>query len=80
MEKYTEYYCFSPQRNERRGWMGDAALTVNEALYNFDLVKFYVNFLNLITDVQLADGQVPDFVPGNSATTPIQIGEPRYQQ
>ncbi|UJR06990.1 hypothetical protein I4U23_011278 [Adineta vaga] len=55
-----------PQRNERRGWMGDAALTVNEALYNFDLVKFYLNFLNLICDVQLPDGQVPDFVPGSS--------------
>src|SRR4051812_7736320 len=57
---------FSPQRNERRGWMGDAALTVNEALYNFDLVKFYLNFLTLIGDVQLDDGQIPDFVPGNS--------------
>jgi hypothetical protein len=45
--------------------MGDAALTVNEALYNFDLVKFYLNFLNLISDVQLAGGQVPNHVPGN---------------
>ncbi|CAF4818099.1 unnamed protein product, partial [Rotaria magnacalcarata] len=27
-----------PQRQERKGWMGDAALTVNEALYNFDLI------------------------------------------
>ena len=62
---FSELYCFSPQRNERRGWMGDAALTVNEALYNFDLVKFYLNFLNLICDVQLPDGEVPDFVPGN---------------
>jgi alpha-L-rhamnosidase len=46
--------------------MGDAALSVNEALYNFDLIKFYVNFLNLIVDVQLDNGDVPDFVPGNS--------------
>ena len=57
---------FSPQRNERRGWMGDAALTVNEALYNFDFVKFYSNFLDLIGDAQKDDGQVPDFVPGDS--------------
>ncbi|CAF2815602.1 unnamed protein product [Rotaria sp. Silwood2] len=55
-----------PQRNERRGWMGDAALSVDEALYNFDLIKFYQNFLNLIIDVQRDDGEVPDFVPGNS--------------
>ncbi len=63
--KYSWEFYFSPQRNERRGWMGDAALTVNEALYNFDLVKFYINFVNLITDVQLPDGQVPDYVPGS---------------
>ena len=43
--------------------MGDAALTVNEALYNFDLIKFYLNFLNLIIDIQLADGSIPDTVP-----------------
>ena len=55
----------SPQRSERRGWMGDAALSVNEALYNFDLIKFYINFLNLIVDGQLTDGEIPDFVPGN---------------
>ncbi|CAF3947905.1 unnamed protein product, partial [Rotaria sordida] len=36
-----------PQRDERKGWMGDAALSVNEALYNFDLIKFYLNYLNL---------------------------------
>jgi alpha-L-rhamnosidase len=45
--------------------MGDAALSVDEALYNFDLIKFYLNFLNLIVDGQLKDGEIPDFVPGN---------------
>jgi hypothetical protein len=55
--------CVSPQRDERRGWMGDAALSVNEALYNFDLIKFYLNFLNLIDDVQHSDGSIPDVVP-----------------
>ncbi|CAF3871451.1 unnamed protein product, partial [Rotaria magnacalcarata] len=52
-----------PQRDERKGWMGDAALTVNEALYNFDLIKFYLNFLNLIGDIQLRDGSIADTVP-----------------
>ena len=37
-------YLFSPQRDERKGWMGDAALSINEALYNFDLIKFYIKF------------------------------------
>jgi alpha-L-rhamnosidase len=44
--------------------MGDAALSINEALYNFDLIKFYENYLNLIGDMQLENGQVPDIVPG----------------
>ncbi|CAF2633920.1 unnamed protein product [Rotaria sp. Silwood2] len=52
-----------PQRDERKGWMGDAALSVNEALYNFDLIKFYLNFLTLIMDIQLKGGFVPDTVP-----------------
>ena len=34
-------------------------------MYNFDLIKFYQNFLNLIVDVQLDNGDIPDFVPGN---------------
>ncbi len=46
--------------------MGDAGLSVNEALYNFDLIKFYHNFLNLITDIQRDDGALSDIVPGNS--------------
>jgi len=43
--------------------MGDAALTANEALYNFDLIKFYHNFLNLLVDDQLANGELPNYVP-----------------
>ena len=52
-----------PQRDERQGWMGDAALTVDTALYNFQLVLFYTNFLSLICAVQLDDGSIPDTVP-----------------
>ena len=50
--------------------MGDAALSVNEALYNFDFLKFYLNFLNLIADVQLPDGSIPDTVPVTFAGYP----------
>jgi alpha-L-rhamnosidase len=55
---------FSPQRHGRRGWLADASLTTDEALHNFDLIKFYHNFLNLITDVQRSDGTVPNYIPG----------------
>jgi len=60
-------YC-SPQRSERRGWLGDAALSVDEALYNFDLIKFYENYLNLIVDEQSMDGDVPERVPDGGYT------------
>ena len=34
-----------PQRDERHGWMGDAQLTVEEATFNFDTIRFYSKFL-----------------------------------
>ena len=59
-----------PQRNERRGWMGDAALSIDEVLYNFDYVNFYLNFLTLIADNQSPDGAVSDTVPFAVGTSP----------
>ncbi len=50
--------------------MGDAALTVNEALYNFDLIKLYINFLHSIVDSQGTDGAVPDTVPFSDGDYP----------
>ncbi|CAF1153893.1 unnamed protein product [Adineta steineri] len=51
------------QRQERRGWLGDAALSVDVALFNFDLYGLYVNSLRNIADVQHADGSIPDTAP-----------------
>ncbi|CAF3962794.1 unnamed protein product [Rotaria sordida] len=59
-----EIYEPTSQRDERTGWTGDTALSVDEALYNFDLMKFYLNYLNLIIDLQLANGAIPDVAPG----------------
>ena len=52
-----------PQRNERRGWMGDAGLSIDETLFNFDYINFYLNFLTIILDNQTPDGAVSDTVP-----------------
>ncbi|CAF3447303.1 unnamed protein product [Rotaria sp. Silwood1] len=52
-----------PQRNERRGWMGDAGLSIDETLFNFDYVNFYLNFLTMISDNQSPEGAVSDTVP-----------------
>jgi alpha-L-rhamnosidase len=59
-----------PQRNERRGWMGDAALSIDEVLYNFDYTNFYLNFLTMITDNQASDGAISDTVPFTVGTSP----------
>ena len=35
-----------PQRDERLGWFGDAQVTAEEALFNFDMALFYKNWLS----------------------------------
>ena len=64
-----------PQRDERKGWLGDAGISVDESLYNFDSGHFYPNFLDLIQDVQAADGSVPDTVPFSYGT---RHGDPNW--
>lgn len=52
-----------PQRDERMGWMGDAQLSAEEAIYNFDMATFYTKWLEDIKEAQKEDGSVPDVVP-----------------
>lgn len=52
-----------PQRDERMGWMGDAQLVAEEAIYNFDMAAFYIKYLQDIRDAQKADGSLSDVVP-----------------
>ncbi|MCX8171517.1 MAG: family 78 glycoside hydrolase catalytic domain, partial [Candidatus Bathyarchaeota archaeon] len=52
-----------PQRDERMGWMGDAQLSAEEAIYNFNMVNFYTKWLRDIKAAQSEDGSVPDVVP-----------------
>jgi alpha-L-rhamnosidase len=59
-----------PQRHERRGWMGDAGLSIDETLFNFDYVNFYLNFLTMISDNQSLDGAVSDTVPFTVGSSP----------
>ena len=53
----------SPQREERQGWMGDAVLSAEEAIFNFDMAAFYSNFVRSIQLAQKPDGSIPDVVP-----------------
>ncbi len=52
-----------PQRDERHGWLGDAHLSAEEAMFNFDMAAFYTKYLRDIQLAQKEDGSLPDTVP-----------------
>ena len=53
-----------PQRDERLGWMGDAQVRAEEALFNFDMADFYSNWLNGIrVNQDAASGDIPIISP-----------------
>ncbi|MFZ1291647.1 MAG: family 78 glycoside hydrolase catalytic domain [Melioribacteraceae bacterium] len=53
-----------PQRDERLGWLGDAQVTIEEAMFNFDTPQFYMNWLNGIRSNQnLENGDIPIISP-----------------
>ncbi|HEY6271338.1 MAG TPA: family 78 glycoside hydrolase catalytic domain [Terriglobales bacterium] len=58
------------QRDERQGWMGDAQVTGEEAIMNFDMAAFYTNFIRDIRDEQGPDGTLTDTVPHRYGSRP----------
>ena len=58
------------QRNERQGWMGDAQLSAEEAMMNFNMAAFYTNFIRDIRDAQKPNGEIPDTVPHKYGSYP----------
>lgn len=56
-----------PQRDERLGWTGDAAVFVKAASLNYDVEKFFCKWLRDLAADQRADGGVgsviPDYLP-----------------
>jgi alpha-L-rhamnosidase len=50
--------------------MGDAQVTAEEAMLNFDMAAFYTNFLRNIRDIQGEDGTVTDTVPHKFGSRP----------
>ena len=51
------------QRDERMGWLGDAHITAEMAMLNFDMAAFYTKFIEDISDVQDSKGRITDTVP-----------------
>jgi alpha-L-rhamnosidase len=58
------------QRDERMGWLADAHLAAETAIFNFDMAAFYTNFLRDIRDVQASDGTLTDTVPHRNGRRP----------
>ena len=66
------------QRDERLGWMGDAHLSAETAILNFDMAAFYTNFLRDIQDAQGSQGEVPNIVPYVTRFNPDRVGDPAW--
>jgi alpha-L-rhamnosidase len=71
-----------PQRDERRGWMGDAAIGASVNVYNSEMHAFYANFLDLISDdagtARDGDGEgaLPNWVPVYPSSDPNRSSFP----
>ena len=55
---------------EKLPWTGDAGLMTDSAFRNFDLQRFYVQWLGTIRDSQDATGNVADWAPQPTTTQP----------
>lgn len=52
-----------PQRDERLGWMGDAQVFAQTAIFNMDMAAFFTKWARDIREAQAKDGRFPDFAP-----------------
>lgn len=57
-----------PQR-EQLGWTGDAAISAEQSIMNFDMEAVYRKWMDDFEDAQRPDGQLPSIVP-----TPANFG------
>ena len=48
---------------EKNGWTGDAQLTAETAMYNFEMGPFYRKWLDDFADAQRPTGEIPPIVP-----------------
>lgn len=52
-----------PQRDERKGWLGDAQVFCRTASYNFKVDKFFRKWLHDMVAAQDEQGRIPHIVP-----------------
>ena len=51
-----------PQR-EKNGWTGDAHITIETGLYNYDVISIYEKWMNDFCDEQKTNGVLPCIIP-----------------
>ncbi|HNT34063.1 MAG TPA: glycoside hydrolase family 78 protein, partial [bacterium] len=51
-----------PQR-EKMGWLHDGCVTVEEAIFNWNMANFYTKWYRDLIDAQEANGHIPSIVP-----------------
>ncbi|MDF2926945.1 MAG: alpha-rhamnosidase [Paenibacillaceae bacterium] len=51
---------------EKNGWTGDAHLSCEQALFNFDMKQAYVKWMDDIADCQRPNGRIPCIAPTSS--------------
>lgn len=52
-----------PQRDERMGWLNDLTVRIEQAIYNFDMSRFYPKFIDDVEDTQNLDGSITCVAP-----------------
>lgn len=63
------------QRDERMGWIGDAQMTAEAAIYNFDMASFYTKFEQDIRLAQYDSGSISGVSPPYWDCNPV---DPTY--
>lgn len=65
-----------PQRDERMGWMNDLTVRLEQAMYNFNLHRFYAKFIQDVCDTQNENGEITDTAPykvGGKPADPVSV-------
>lgn len=52
-----------PQRDERMGWLNDLTPRLEQAVYNFNLHRFYAKYIRDVVDTQNENGEITDTAP-----------------
>ncbi len=65
-----------PQRDERMGWLNDLTVRIEQAMYNFNLHRFYDKYIRDVVDTQNENGEITDTAPykvGGKPADPVSV-------